>query len=925
VGHGTPRAASAGARRRPPRTGRPALAALALLGAAPLALPARAELYAERMQAGNALRRQLQGPDAYGGIGDWAFGNGTVCGVVSDSAHRSSLALQGGVLVDLGHCDRDGEQLILLQPMVNLSQGVSPPIDAMRAEVVGREARIVARGERGGVRFETTWALGEERPRALRVETLVTRVAEGERFFALGELALHPNASLRPFTALIGDLARSHGFDHPVGSEGRSMRERMRTIQQGDLHVLVGEDALEPGIAYGVRLVSARLERADGSAGDLPRFAMTGAEVSLFAVFARPFWIGGEDEIGMLQFLQTPFLDLEVGDRVRLELAILVGERADVASVTDQVYASAPRVAGRVDDPDARLHVLGEEGGALTQVRPEPDGSFAFRAPAGRYRLRALAPGGRERSLAFAVEGGDLELAPVQVGSPARVLLPRGQPMRLVFVGEDGTPDPALRDDLLELRFGGERPHSALVGNSVSLAGVASDPESLAVPPGRYRVYATRGPEYGLGEARLEVAPGASLRLAIEAPRRVLDSPGWIAADLHVHAAGSFDTALPMQERVRSFAAQGGEVLVGTEHDHVVDYAPVIRALGLGSELVSVVGAEATSITHGPAAPFGFGHANAFPLPFRPREHRGGTPQSQGVRLRDLVAEVRGHGGGGLVQVNHPRQVSPQDDREKEGVDDEAFLSHLSVPGEPFDPRQPLDSARNRSLIERDPGSGLRDFDFDAVELLNGATGAERNTYYKLVRADWLSWLLQGEFRTATANSDSHRNDKVVALPRTYVRVADDSIAGFEEASFVAALRRGEAYGTTGPLLDVRLGGTGLGGLHRGDRATLSLEVRAAPWVPVSTARVYVNGARAAELAIERGARQQVPLSFAVDSFVTVEVEGRPDVAYAAVVPKSMPFAFTNPIFVDADGDGAWKAPGLPPELPPSVATPLAE
>jgi len=105
----------------------------------------------------------------------------------------------------------------------------------------------------------------------------------------------------------------------------------------------------------------------------------------------------------------------------------------------------------------------------------------------------------------------------------------------------------------------------------------------------------------------------------------------------------------------------------------------------------------------------------------------------------------------------------------------------------------------------------------------------------------------------------------------------------------------------------------------------LSLEVRAAPWVPVSTARVYVNGVRAAELAIERGRRQQVPLSFAADASVTVEVEGRPDATYAAVVPKTVPFAFSNPIFVDADGDGAWKAPGLPRELPPALATPLAE
>ncbi len=906
------------------RPGLPALlAALACLcaGASP---PVGAELFAERIDAGNALRRQLHGPDAIGGIGDWALGNGTVCAVVSDPGRRSSLALAGGVLVDLGHCDRGGEQFILLQPMLNLSRGVAPPIDSLRAEVAAGEARITALGERGGARYETTWALGSQRPRALRLVTVVTRVAKGERFLALGDLALHPNASLRPFSAQVGEFAASDGFDHPVGSQGTSMSERMKSILRADLHVLVGEDSLEPGIAYGLRLVSARLERAGGDASELPSFAMTSDDTSMFAVFARPFWIGGGDGIGLFQFLQSRFMDIEPGDRVRIEREILVGARADVASVTDQIFEGAPRVAGRVDDPDARLHVTAEGGGAVTQVRPEPDGSFAFRAPPGSYRLAARAPGGRARELPFAVEGADLELGLLAVGEPARVHLPRGTPMRLVFVGQDGTPDPPLRDDLLGLRFGDQRPDSALLGNSVSLAGVPGDPESVSLAPGRYRVFSSRGPEYGLGEAQLEVAPGASLRLAIEAPRRVLDSPGWIAADLHVHAAGSFDTSLPVQERVRSFVAQGGEVLVATEHDHVLDYAPVIRALGVAAELVSVVGVEATSIVHSPATPHTFGHANAFPLPFRPREHRGGAPESQGVRLRELVAEVRALGGDRLVQVNHPRKIDEKVERELPDPDDESFLSHLSVPGKPYDPKLPLDREPNRSLLEADPKSALRDLDFDAVELLNGKTGP-RNAYYRLVRADWFSLLLQGEFRTATANSDSHRNGSLVALPRTYVRLADDGIAGFDEAAFVGALRRGEAFGTTGPFLDVELGGAGIGERFRGAEGVLSLGVRAAPWVPVATARVYVNGARVAEFALEGDRRVELPLRFAADAFVTVEVEGQPDATFAAVVPGTLPFAFSNPIFVDADGDGDWRAPGLPRELPPALATPLLD
>ena len=53
------------------------------------------------------------------------------------------------------------------------------------------------------------------------------------------------------------------------------------------------------------------------------------------------------------------------------------------------------------------------------------------------------------------------------------------------------------------------------------------------------------------------------------------------------------------------------------------------------------------------------------------------------------------------------------------------------------------------------------------------------------------------------------------------------------------------------------------------------------------------------------------PHRYERDAFVTVEVEGDADATYAARLPKFTPFAFSNPVFVDADEDGTWSAPGL--------------
>jgi hypothetical protein len=346
----------------------------------------------------------------------------------------------------------------------------------------------------------------------------------------------------------------------------------------------------------------------------------------------------------------------------------------------------------------------------------------------------------------------------------------------------------------------------------------------------------------------------------------------------------------------------------------MVDYGPLIRSLDLGDRVASVVGVEITSTAREAAVPHTAGHLNAFPLPLEPLAYRDGAPRGEGIRVRQIVESIRGLGGERLVQMNHPRPQAFDDDILN-------YFSHLSVPGEPFDPTVALEVAPNRVMIEPDEDTGLRDLDFDAVELMNGPSMIR---YYR-TRADWFSLLLQGEFRTATANSDSHRVGQVLGLPRNYVKLANDAPGSFDEAGFVRAVGEGRVYGTTGPLLEVGLGDAGLGERFRGRSGTLRVEVKAAPWVPVSTLRVYVNAALEREIPIRAGETREVSLEFAGDSFVTVEVEGETDATFEAVNPGFPSFAFTNPIFVDADGNGEWTAPGLPASLPATIRDPLRD
>jgi hypothetical protein len=72
-----------------------------------------------------------------------------------------------------------------------------------------------------------------------------------------------------------------------------------------------------------------------------------------------------------------------------------------------------------------------------------------------------------------------------------------------------------------------------------------------------------------------------------------------------------------------------------------------------------------------------------------------------------------------------------------------------------------------------------------------------------------------------------------------------------------------------------------------------------------------VNGAPVVVRELAGPGVEEIPLAFDRDAFVTIEVEGPAQGVYAELYPGFTPFAFTNPIFVDADGDGAWTAPGL--------------
>ena len=909
-----------------------------------------ASLRAEQITEVTAPDRWIGGPDAIGGVGDWYLANDVVEIVVDDPSRRHAKLNHGGTIVDAGLVDRRGEdQLARLIPLVNLDQRVFVNYDAIRAEVdpEGRSARLIVTSEglealpRGG---RLARALDPRVPesgslREVRVTTEY-RVRPGEPFvhltttfrndgsapaplFAYGDLWMRGGRSLRVFAGNLLSPERADGFHHR--SFQRSLAGAARGMAAFTHLCLPGVRAF-PAIGYA-------LFSPERHAEGRPLFGVNGEHVSLaLALPSEPDW----QELGLLRVARAMRRELPPGGSWTFRRRLLVTGRADVASATDVIFPllgfadGESGVAGRVEPASTpvAIHVATRDGRPVTQITPEVSGAEAgrYRAvlPPGDYALVLRAPHHSPRRLEVSVPAGAFARVPTQAFREVGRLrfeqpFRDGGPGRVVVRGLADTPDPVFGDELLDFQLDGRREGSGSETNALYFVGNSSDPREVAVRPGRYALTATRGFEFDAQTQLVEVPEaGAQVRVAPFELLRVAELEGWISADLHVHAQASDDSATPNLDRLRHFVAEDIALMVSTDHDHLADFGPALDALSLRQRIRVLPGVEVTSSTPNRVAPWTIGHHNAWPVPRRPTAHRGGAPPSQDLTVPQLYALLRRDFGAEIVQLNHAR---PSRDR----VRHVAFLSHLRVAGEGFDPRRPLDAPPNSLLLV--PGSdGTRPIDFDVMEVMNGASREK----YRLLRRDWYALLRQGVRRTGTANSDTHGPDQLAGYPRNYVYTGDGP---FEAGAFNDALRAGRSFGTTGPLFaEFQVNGARTGELASAPsgRVEVRFEVVAADWVPVDEVRLLVNG-EVVRVFPGPGVERRVELALERDAFVTLEagapldadprtwVAAHPGLYTDVIAKEHLPTAFTNPIFVDVDGDGVPGAPGLPP-APPAAA-----
>jgi hypothetical protein len=875
-------------------------------------------LVATKITAANAAQHVKGGLDATGGIGDWALSNGTLCVIIAGLENEGDFSSRGGTLRDIGFCGRDDDQFVSQQDLLDGSLAKPVGIIDVRAETGKNAASITSLGSYRGLMVETRYTLDAKNKARLGVTKRIWRADEDAANTGILASATLNYHSMKTFLLNSHARQRSNGFaqEQFVGRGILSYTDAARPV---DTVMMMSPHDLPNPVSYAMRQLSAQRITGDGELVALPAFALSDSSALAFLTLTDAFTFGDGSKLGLTQLLQVPFMGLDVGDEIRLEEEILIAPSADVGGLTDMIFADAPVLSGAIANPDrpVRVHIDLADGTPFTQTTPDSQGRFAAHVPAGDYRLRVLSQAADPVVQPVSVTRTGAQLAPIAVPQVAKISLPQGHAMRLAFRGLDTTPDPHFEDDLTGYSVSGEDgPMNERIVSDIHLTGSAGDARHVHLPDGTYQVYGVRGPEYDITTAILRVSGGKDQNLVIAAPQRAVTTQGHLAADMHVHSAPSLDNAFAPMKRVRTFVAEHGEIMVAAEHDTIFDFNPLIRQMGVSDKMIAITGTEVTSTQQTERAPYSIGHMNFFPLTPKPHAHKNGLPNHENRRTRDVLHDMHVHFDDPVAQLNHPRdsfklsgKTLPDDHREL--INDEQFFDHMGVAAHPYNPHKPLTEAPNNSLIEAHPVTRARDIDFDVMEIMNG-TQSYRPERVDAARQDWLSLVAQGEKLAATANSDSHNKWQIVAMPRNMVRLGADRLADFSLRRFTDAVKRGAFYGTTGPFIDLRLGAAQIGETHKGNSATLSGRIYSAAWARAERLRVQLNGVTTQEITLPKDGRFALPLEFAADGFVTIEAIGTPGETYQAVYPGFFPYAYSNPIYVDADGDGEWTPPGLP-------------
>jgi hypothetical protein len=400
---------------------------------------------------------------------------------------------------------------------------------------------------------------------------------------------------------------------------------------------------------------------------------------------------------------------------------------------------------------------------------------------------------------------------------------------------------------------------------------------TFQLPAGLYEIWCGRGMEYSVDIQNHIFDKGQVVTLKATL-KRELNPQGYIGGDMHLHTyTFSNHGDATVEERLISCAAEGLEWAVSTDHNVVLDYQPYMEKLALSQYMSTSVGNEVSTP---------IGHFNTYPLAADAEKANPNFTVG-----KELFTEIKDKGiTETVIQINHPRWVETD-----------------------FFNTKGLDPYYGKS---RHPEW---DWSFDAFEVLNenfgiGWRDAPDNNFS--VKQDWFNMLNQGKRKTGLGNSDSHSViSQIAGVPRNYIQSSTENPSEIDEKEMSESVKNQRVSVACGLFANLTANDKhGIGAtVHLSATEpvlNLKMEVQAPSWVTCHKAELIENGVVIQTFDIPESKsinrlQETIRLQPKKDSwYVLIAYGDRPMAPMVQGEEKPVfPIGFTNPIWVDADGD----------------------
>ncbi|MBI4126995.1 MAG: carboxypeptidase regulatory-like domain-containing protein [Deltaproteobacteria bacterium] len=445
----------------------------------------------------------------------------------------------------------------------------------------------------------------------------------------------------------------------------------------------------------------------------------------------------------------------------------------------------------------------------------------------------------------------------------------RAIPARLTIVGEDPSPNQMGQagtfydTDLLRLPFGIVDMKYIAVNGTFGFSRM----NTFALEPGIYRFVFSHGSEYGTDERVVQLEAGQTVTIDGVTIPRLIETPGFISADFHLHAIHSPDSSVSEEGRALSAVAEGLDILQSSDHDYLADYTHAVHFLERAGLIPP--GSIATSIGN-EITPNHMGHIHAFPLEHDAEDVAGGaldwsaspldevsTAPDYAMGLNEIIDAARADPGEEVIQLNHIAD-SPTGAPVAGGWVTSPFYAEgygvqpLASYADPIERRLPAEGV-DGAFPKPYGGSDLLTVNINAVELAIGETFSSTEAFFRSALPTWFNFLNLGILVTATADSDSHTIVKTpIGLPRNFVASSVDprdgmgSFTSIDLEEYAENINAGRVIISAGPFLTVKAktsDGTvgGVGDVVTGKNVTLEIRVEAPSWAWFDTIEIYAN------------------------------------------------------------------------------------